>query len=457
MQHVFISYVRENSAAVDSLAAALRSSGISVWLDRDQIDPGKDWRVAITSAIRDGAYFIACFSPEYERRHRSFMYEELNVAIEQLRMRSPFESWLIPLRLAECKIPALPISPGRDLTHLQRIDYFPEPRKAIDRIVALVRASAGPDAGHTDTPESLFDVRRRYFKAEKVFLANQFAPLLFHRAKHLIESNKNPIAFFLDSGTTIYPLFEALAKCGLEARHRGEAWIQEDKLTIITNSIPGILWFVESASLNPDSLDSSSIIPIEQLPGVPQANYWAATGPRTTQALSELATDGRTVITITTGNFIRIVPGTVPYPVPLVRGNLHGPIKEAALRICDEAYVLAPLGKVIANATPKEINLALHEEARGEYAELSLDGVRVRPRLVSTRRPRGELLAGLGEYLVETLRAPRSIDADRFVTAKLAETDHLLFEYKHEDRSPDHDFPDPRTRTPDFQRWFTDV
>jgi hypothetical protein len=57
MPHVFISYVRENGNLVDRLASELKSRGVTVWLDRNDIEPGARWRDAIKNAIRDGKFF----------------------------------------------------------------------------------------------------------------------------------------------------------------------------------------------------------------------------------------------------------------------------------------------------------------------------------------------------------------------------------------------------------------
>ena len=57
LQHVFISYVREDKHAVDQICEWLRDKGVQVWLDRDQIMPGQRWQVAIRTAIENGAFF----------------------------------------------------------------------------------------------------------------------------------------------------------------------------------------------------------------------------------------------------------------------------------------------------------------------------------------------------------------------------------------------------------------
>jgi hypothetical protein len=95
MSHVFISYVRQNAVQVERIAGELRSHGLDVWLDRDSILPGMVWKDAIRDAIKNGAFFVACFSAEFEHKQKSHMNEELNLAIEELRQSSYGRIWFI--------------------------------------------------------------------------------------------------------------------------------------------------------------------------------------------------------------------------------------------------------------------------------------------------------------------------------------------------------------------------
>ena len=113
MNKVFISYVRENIKIVDRLCQELRSHGIEVWLDRNDIAPGARWKREIRQAIQQGAFFIACFSKEYYERDRAYMNEELIIAIEELRLRPIDQAWFIPVKLNECEIPDLDIGGGK--------------------------------------------------------------------------------------------------------------------------------------------------------------------------------------------------------------------------------------------------------------------------------------------------------------------------------------------------------
>jgi hypothetical protein len=138
--HAFLSYVREDSAAVDRLQRLLEAAGIRVWRDIDDLWPGEDWRGRIRGAITDNALaFIVCFSSSSVNRTKSYQNEELLAAIDQLRLRRPGDPWLIPVRFDDCVIPELDIGGGRTLASIQRADLFGDrDQEGIARLVASV-------------------------------------------------------------------------------------------------------------------------------------------------------------------------------------------------------------------------------------------------------------------------------------------------------------------------------
>lgn len=139
--HVFLSYVREDAAAVNRLQRVLDAAGIPVWRDADtELWPGEDWRSKIRQAIRrDALAFVACFSSSSARRSYSSQNAELALAIEQLRVRKTDVPWLLPVRLDDCAIPDIDIGGGRTLASIQRADLFGDHRdEGIARLVASV-------------------------------------------------------------------------------------------------------------------------------------------------------------------------------------------------------------------------------------------------------------------------------------------------------------------------------
>lgn len=96
ISHAFISYVHEDSDAVDDLVSFLEAAGIQVWRDRQQLWPGDEWKAQISRAIqRDALAFIACFSEKSVARAKSYQYEELVLAVEEYRQRTPRASMVV--------------------------------------------------------------------------------------------------------------------------------------------------------------------------------------------------------------------------------------------------------------------------------------------------------------------------------------------------------------------------
>lgn len=136
--HVFISYVREDLPAVDKLCKVLASRGIEIWLDRKSIDPGVRWKQAIRRAIREGSFFIACFSDHYMTRSVTYMDEELTLAIEILRQHKTDVAWFIPVKLSNTNISDRDIGAGETLQDLQFVDLAQDWDRGVQRILELI-------------------------------------------------------------------------------------------------------------------------------------------------------------------------------------------------------------------------------------------------------------------------------------------------------------------------------
>ncbi|MCO8277503.1 toll/interleukin-1 receptor domain-containing protein [Actinoplanes sp. TRM 88003] len=147
--HVFISYLREDTAVVDRLATALRDHGIEVWLDRTHLIVGDRWPRVVKAAIRDGNFFIACFSPAYARRSRTHMNEEMTTAVEELRLRPRDRRWFLPVKLEPCAIPHLDLGAGETLETLHHVDLSQDWDAGVHQ---LLRAIEAGDVTAADRP-----------------------------------------------------------------------------------------------------------------------------------------------------------------------------------------------------------------------------------------------------------------------------------------------------------------
>ena len=139
MDHVFISYVHENIVAVDRLCQELEAQGIKVWRDQQNLDPGVRWKQAIRKAIREGAFFIACFSKEYYKRDQTYMNEELTIAIDELRQQPADRVWFIPAKLNECEVPDRDTGGGETLRDFQYADLSKDWDEGFQNILKAIQ------------------------------------------------------------------------------------------------------------------------------------------------------------------------------------------------------------------------------------------------------------------------------------------------------------------------------
>jgi hypothetical protein len=143
MVNVFVSYVRENEEQVLTLTGWLEAFGITVWLDKDKIAPGLRWKDAIRRGISGGDFFLACFSEEYIQRNRSYMNEEITLAIEELRQRPTDRAWFIPVILSKCEVPDRIIGPGETLRSIQWVELYKDWPAGIGKILSVIDPSMG--------------------------------------------------------------------------------------------------------------------------------------------------------------------------------------------------------------------------------------------------------------------------------------------------------------------------
>ncbi len=112
-----------------------------MWRDTDKLSPGEDWRLEIRRAITSGSFvFLACFSKNSAARKSTYQYEELTLAVEEVRKHPLGSTWLIPIRFSECDLPEYDLGGGRDLNSLQRIDLFGEEQELDQNFGRLVAA-----------------------------------------------------------------------------------------------------------------------------------------------------------------------------------------------------------------------------------------------------------------------------------------------------------------------------
>jgi hypothetical protein len=139
MAHVFISYLREDEPLVGRLATMLAAYEVTVWVDRERIQPGTRWQDAIRAAIRDGAFFLACFSNTFRQRPDNYMKEEIDLALQEAaRVDLGKHGWLLPISLDGCVPPNEKIKERFSLSDIQYIDLGKDWYRGVEQLLSVI-------------------------------------------------------------------------------------------------------------------------------------------------------------------------------------------------------------------------------------------------------------------------------------------------------------------------------
>ncbi len=94
---VFISYAREDLAAVQRLKAALDAAGITTWFDIDRLEGGDDYDRKIQKNIARCSYFIPVVSATTERRLEAYFRREWSYALDRTRNMADEAIFILPV------------------------------------------------------------------------------------------------------------------------------------------------------------------------------------------------------------------------------------------------------------------------------------------------------------------------------------------------------------------------
>jgi hypothetical protein len=94
---VFVSYAREDLAAVQKLKAALDAAGVTTWFDMDRLESGDDYDRKIQKNIARCSYFIAVVSATTERRLEAYFRREWSYALDRTRNMADDAIFILPV------------------------------------------------------------------------------------------------------------------------------------------------------------------------------------------------------------------------------------------------------------------------------------------------------------------------------------------------------------------------
>jgi hypothetical protein len=94
---VFISYARDDLAAVQQIKAGLEAAGITTWFDMDRLEAGDDYDRKIKRNIANCSYFIPVVSATTQRRLEGYFRREWSYAIDRARNMADEALFILPV------------------------------------------------------------------------------------------------------------------------------------------------------------------------------------------------------------------------------------------------------------------------------------------------------------------------------------------------------------------------
>jgi hypothetical protein len=96
---VFVSYAREDLAAVQKLKAGLDAMGIKTWFDLERLESGDDYDRKIQRNIARCSYFIPIVSATTERRLEAYFRREWSYALDRARNIAEGALFILPVSI----------------------------------------------------------------------------------------------------------------------------------------------------------------------------------------------------------------------------------------------------------------------------------------------------------------------------------------------------------------------
>ncbi|MCB1308037.1 MAG: toll/interleukin-1 receptor domain-containing protein [Leptospiraceae bacterium] len=97
MNKVFISYIREDLAAVKEVVDILGAFELDLWIDIYDLKPGISWEWQIQEAIKESHFFLVFLSDQYTVKHSSYVKNEILFAQTRLKHAKNTDFQIVPI------------------------------------------------------------------------------------------------------------------------------------------------------------------------------------------------------------------------------------------------------------------------------------------------------------------------------------------------------------------------
>ena len=137
---VFISYAREDLAAVQQIKAGLEAAGITTWFDMDRLEAGDDYDRKIQRNIARCSYFIPVVSAATQRRLEGYFRREWSYAIDRMRNMADGALFILPVTIDATDAAAALVPDKFKALHFSRLPAGLVTAEFAERVLDFMRA-----------------------------------------------------------------------------------------------------------------------------------------------------------------------------------------------------------------------------------------------------------------------------------------------------------------------------
>ncbi len=154
-QAIFLSYAREDAESARRIAEALRSSGIEVWFDQNELRGGDTWDAKIRKQINDCTLFLPIISHHTQERNKGYFRLEWKLAVEQTHLMLDGVPFLAPVVIDGTPEAGAAVPPEFMKVQWTRLPGALPTPQFVEQMQRLLNAPAKADVGRGfQTPPS---------------------------------------------------------------------------------------------------------------------------------------------------------------------------------------------------------------------------------------------------------------------------------------------------------------
>jgi hypothetical protein len=139
---VFISYAREDLAAVREIKAGLEAAGITTWFDIDRLEVGDDYDRKIQRNIARCSYFIPVVSATTQRRLEGYFRREWSYALDRVRNMADGALFILPVSIDATAAAEALVPDKFKALHFSQLPGGQVPAEFAQRLRDFMRASS---------------------------------------------------------------------------------------------------------------------------------------------------------------------------------------------------------------------------------------------------------------------------------------------------------------------------